>query len=197
MARKLNEDGNVLEERHLIDLILDTGENGDQIDEPLIVEASRDEFKALCGVLQRIGDGAAWLKLCLRVQVEYLSEKEKTWKQMNLFSIAYNDDLFDEWVSVRLLRSDLFYPLCFWTLHQLSQGRLTPEMSNECIDMFQEAGWPETIRYLERKLDLHSSDIFDRLSGIDRQKPSSGHVCPQCQGKGFLTYSEVFCSLDD
>ena len=126
LARKQDENGKVLEERHLIDLICDTGENGDEINEPLIIEASRNEFKALCGVLRGIGDGEAWLKLCLRVQIEYLSEKEKTWKPMSLFSLAYSDDFFGECVTVRLLRRDLFYPLYFWTLHELSEGRLTP-----------------------------------------------------------------------
>jgi hypothetical protein len=71
LARKQDENGKVLEERHLIDLICDTGENGDEINEPLIIEASRNEFKALCGVLRGIGDGEAWLKLCLRVQPEF------------------------------------------------------------------------------------------------------------------------------
>jgi hypothetical protein len=184
LAKKLNEKGKVLEDRHLIDLVLDTGKNGDELDELMTLSVSRKELKTLGGILQGIGDGESWLRLCCSILLEYLNDKKKAWEKVNLFTIAYTDESFGEWVSIRVPRSALFYPLYFWTLHQLSQGRMSPKMCNECIDMFQTVGWQEAIRHLERELGLDSSEIFDCLLGIDWRKPSSGHVCPSCKGTG-------------
>jgi hypothetical protein len=186
LAKKLDEKGNVLEDRNLLDLLLDTGKNGDEIDELLTIAVSRNELKTLCEILRGIGEGEPWLKLCLSIRLEYLTDKEINWKTMNLFSMAYNES-FGEWLTIRVLRSDLFYPLYFWTLHQLSQGRLSPKMCNECIDMFQKVGWQEAIHHLEHELGFDSSEVFDRISSIDMRKPSSGHVCPQCKGSGVFS----------
>ena len=41
---------------------------------------------------------------------QYLSEPEKIWKEMNLFSIAYTDDCFDDWVTIRIYGAIYFFP---------------------------------------------------------------------------------------
>jgi hypothetical protein len=182
MAKKLNKNGKVSESRHFLDLTLDTGKNGDEIDELLTIAVSRNELKMLCGLLQEIGDRESWLKLCLSVRLEYLTDKEKTWEKTNLFSVAYNDEFFGEWVTIRVLRSALFYPLYLLSLQKLSQERLSPEMCNECVDMFQTAGWPEAIRHFERKLGLDSSQIFDRILRLDAQKAAPANVFAKSDG---------------
>jgi hypothetical protein len=177
LAKKLDEKGNVLEDRNLLDLLLDTGKNGDEIDELLTIAVSRNELKMLCGILQGIGDGESWLKLCCSILLEYLNDKKKAWEKVNLFALAYNDESFGEWVTIRVPRSALFYPLYFWTLHQLSQGRLSPKMCNECIDMFQKVGWQEAIRHLEHELGFDSSDVFDRISKVNGEGASAADLC--------------------
>lgn len=173
MAKKLNEKGKVLEDRHLIDLAVDTGKNGDEIDELLTITVSRNELKMLCGILQGIGDGESWMRLCLNIWLEYLNDKDNTWKKINLFSITYNEDFFGESVTMRVPRSDLFYPIYFWSLQQLSQKRLTTKMTNECLDMFQKVGWQEAISHLERELGHDSSEVFDLILKLNENSSST------------------------
>jgi hypothetical protein len=176
LAKKLNEKGKVLEDRHFIDLALDTGKNGDEIDELLTIAVSRNELKMLCGILQGIGDSACWLRLCGGIRFEYLSEPEKIWKEMNLFSIAYTDDCFDDWVTIRVLRGNLFFPLYFISMQIFSRGQLSPEACNECMDVFKISGWREAISHAERELGLNSFEIFDRILKQDGRKASAANV---------------------
>jgi hypothetical protein len=170
MAKKLNKKGKVLEDRHLLDLAADTGKDGDELDELMTLSVSRNEVKTLCEILREIGDSGSWLRLCLSIRLEYLTAKEKTWKKMNLFSIAYNDEFFKGWVTIRVLRGDLFFPLYFLSMQKISQGQLSPEACNECVDVFKAAGWQEAIDYLEREVRLGLSEVVDRISKGDGQK---------------------------
>jgi hypothetical protein len=176
MAKRMSEKGKVLEDRHLLDLAADTGKNGDELDELMTLSVSRNEVKTLCEILREIGDSGSWLRLCLSIRLEYLSEPEKIWKEMNLFSIAYTDDCFDDWVTVRVLRGNLFFPLYFLSLQIFSRGQLSPEVSNECVDVFKTSGWQEAIRHAERELGLNSFEIFDRILKQDGRKASAANV---------------------
>ncbi|MGO9572149.1 MAG: hypothetical protein ACLP5H_31905 [Desulfomonilaceae bacterium] len=176
MAKKLNKKGKVLENRHLIDLALDTGKDGDALHELMTIAVSRNELKTLCEMLRGISDVECWLRLCLGIRLEYLTDKEKTWEKMNLFSIAYIDECFGEWVTIRVLRGDLFFPLYFLALQKFSQGQLTPEACNECVDVFKTSGWREAISHLERELGLSSSEILDRILRLDGQEASAANV---------------------
>jgi hypothetical protein len=182
MAKKLNEKGKVLEDRLLLDMAIDTGKNGDELDQLMIVAVSRNELKTLCEILREIGDIACWLRLCCGIRFEYLSEQEKIWKEINLFSIAYSDDCFDDWVTIRALRGDLFFPIYFLSLQIFSRGQLSPEACNECVDVFKTSGWQEAIRHTERELGLNSFEIFDRIFKQDGRKASATNAFDDCVG---------------
>lgn len=176
MTTKLNGKGKVLEARHLLALAADSGENGDELDQRMTIAVSRNELKVFCTVLQGIGVSECWLRLCCSIPLEYQTKKGSLWKQTSLFSIAYDDDRFGEWVTIRVLRGDLFFPLYFLSLQKINQGQLSREACNECVEVFNKAGWQEAILYLERLPGLGLSEVVDRISMLDGQETSPAKV---------------------
>lgn len=176
MAKKLNGKGKVLEDRHLLDLALDTGTNGDEMDQLMIVAASRKELKTLCGILQGIGDGEAWLRLCLSIRLECLNKQEKTWEKMNLFSVAYNDKFFGKRVTIRVLRGDLFFPVYLLSMQKFTRGQLSRAACNECVEVFQKSGWDEAVHHLERMLGLKPLEVVSRILELNGKDVSAANV---------------------
>jgi hypothetical protein len=176
MAKKLNKKGKVLEHRHLIDLALDTGKNGDELDKLMTLSVSRNELHMLCEILQGIGGGWSWFRLCLSIRLDNLTGKKKTWEKTNLFSIVHYDAFVRGWITIRVLRGDLFFPLYFSALQKFSQGQLSPEACNGCVNVFRAAGWQEAVRHLERELGSDSSQILDRILSLNGKDASVASV---------------------
>ena len=176
MAAKLNERGKVLEDRNLLALAADTGDNGGELDQRMTIAVSRNELKVYCEVLQGIGVSECWPKLCCSIRLEFQAKKGGLWKEKSLFSIAYDDDRFGERVTIRVLRGDLFFPLYFLSLQEFTQGQLSREACNECVEVFNTAGWHEAILYLERLPGLGLSEVVGRISMLDGQETSPAKV---------------------
>src|SRR5208337_4480879 len=151
MNTKITEKGNGLKNKDLLELAADIDTVGD-LDELLTVAVSRKELKTLCEKLMAIGDVVTWIRLCLSVRLEYLTDDGNKWNEMNLYSIAYNDAYFGESVTIRLLRGDLlFLGVCFLAGSGAYQVQLSEEAATECVELFRSAGWLPAVSYLNRE----------------------------------------------